>query len=112
MIIIVGLTGITALLVPKLNAPVIYIRFFLLLLASMFGFYGLALGASAVLIHIINLRSLGVQVLTLTGDLSKYEAHDTWIRDPWWLMKLRPRMATDRARMQDNASGQNAGGGQ
>jgi len=112
MIIMVALTATTSLLVPKLNAPIIYIRFFLLLLASMFGFYGLALGASAVLIHVINLRSFGVQVLTLTGDLSKHEVRDTWIRDPWWLMKLRPRIAADRARMQDHANMQNSGGGQ
>jgi len=112
MIIMVALTATTSLLVPKLNAPIIYVRFFLLFLASMFGFYGLALGASAVLIHVLNLRSFGVQVLTLTGDLSKHEVRDTWIRDPWWLMKLRPRIAADRARMQDNANMQNAGGGQ
>jgi spore germination protein KA len=99
MIIVVALTGICALLVPKLNAPIIYVRFMLLLLASTFGFYGLALGASAVLIHIINLRTFGIQVLTLTGDLSKQEAKDTWVREPWWMMKLRPRMAADRVRM-------------
>jgi spore germination protein KA len=106
MIIVVALTGITAMLVPKLNASIIYIRFLLLLLASMFGFYGLALGASAVLIHVINLRSFGVQVLTLTGDLNKQEVRDTWVRDPWWLMKLRPRMAADRARMKNGGGGQ------
>jgi spore germination protein KA len=106
MIIVVALTGITALLVPKLNAPIIYIRLGLLLLASMLGFYGLVLGASAVLIHVINLRTFGIQVLTLTGDLSKQETKDTWVRDPWWVMKLRPRMAADRARMKNNGDRQ------
>ena len=106
MIIVVALTGICALLVPKLNAPIIYIRLMLLFLSSTFGFYGLALGTSAVLIHIINMRTFGIQVLTLAGDLSKQETKDTWVRDPWWMMKLRPRMAADRARMKNDGGGQ------
>ena len=101
MIIVVALTGITSLLVPKLNAPIIYIRMVLLLVSSMFGFYGLVLGAAAVFIHIINMRTFGIPVLTLTGDLSKQEIRDTWIRDPWWMLKLRPRMAADRTRMKN-----------
>ncbi len=44
MIIVVGITGITNLLVPKLNAPVIYLRLFVLLLSSMFGFLGSTIG--------------------------------------------------------------------
>jgi spore germination protein KA len=73
----------------------------LLLLASMFGLYGVILGASVVLIHLINLRTFGIPVLTLTGDMSKQEIRDTWVRDPWWLMKLRPRMAANRTRMKN-----------
>ncbi len=99
MIIVVALTGICNLLVPKIGAPTIYIRLILLLLASVLGFYGLVLGASALLIHIINLRSFGISVLTLTGDLSKQETKDTWVRNPWPTMWLRPRIAADRVRI-------------
>ncbi len=105
MIIVVALTGITSLLVPKLNAPIIYIRMLLLLVSTMFGFYGLVLGASAVVIHVINMRTFGIPVLTLTGNLNKQETRDTWVRDPWWMLKLRPRMAADRTRMK-NGGGQ------
>lgn len=105
MIIVVALTGITSLLVPKLNASIIYIRMLLLLVSTMFGFYGLVLGASAVFIHIINIRTFGIPMLTLTGDLNKQETRDTWVRDPWWMLKLRPRMAADRTRMK-NGGGQ------
>ncbi len=99
MIIVVALTGICNLLVPKIGAPTIYIRLVLLLLASTFGFYGLVLGVAVLLIHIINLRSFGISVLTLTGDLSKQETKDTWVREPWPVMILRPRIAADRVRM-------------
>lgn len=104
MIIVIALTGITNLLVPKMNAPVIYIRFLLLLLSSMFGFFGLVLGLSGVLIHVINLRSFGVPQVTLAGELQTQEIKDTFIRAPWWQMALRPRIARDRKRMQSGGN--------
>lgn len=101
MIIIVALTGICNLLVPKIGAPTIYVRLILLFLGSILGIYGLVLGASALLVHIINLRSFGVSVVTLTGDLSKQETRDTWVRDPWPTMWLRPRIAANRVRIKN-----------
>jgi len=98
MIIIVGLTGITSLLVPNLNAPVIYIRFFLLMMATFFGFFGLIIGISAVLIHIINLRSFGVSQLGFSGKFKFQAVKDTVIRAPWWTMILRPIFAKDKVR--------------
>lgn len=98
MIIVIALTGITNLLVPKLNAPVIYIRLFLLVLSTSFGFFGLVLGIASVLIHLINLRSFGVSQVTITGELRYQELKDTFIRAPWWEMMLRPRIAMDRVR--------------
>jgi len=98
MIIVVGLTGITSLLVPKLNAPVIYIRFFLLTLATLFGFYGLIIGASCVLIHLLSLRSFGVSQITITGKLRFQYLKDTVVRAPWWKMILRPVFSRDKVR--------------
>jgi spore germination protein KA len=98
MIIVIALTGITSLLVPKLNAPIIYIRFFLLVLATGFGFFGLVLGIASVLIHLINLRSFGVPQVTISGELQYQELKDTFVRAPWWEMILRPRIAMDRVR--------------
>jgi len=104
MIIVVALTGITNLLVPKMNAPVTYIRLFLLLLSTMFGFFGLVLGLSCVLIHVINLRSFGVPQITLAGKLQYQEIKDTVIRAPWWQMTLRPRFAKNPRRMRSGGN--------
>lgn len=104
MIIVVALTGITGLLIPKLNSPIVYIRLMLLLLASAFGFYGLILGISCVLIHIINLRSFGVPQLTITGKLRFQEIKDTLIRAPWWKMILRPGFAEDSVRSKEGGN--------
>lgn len=104
MIIVVALTGITALLVPKLNAPIIYIRLFLLLLASMFGFFGLLMGMTVVVIHVINMRSFGIPLLTLAYKLPHEEVKDIAFRQPLWQLKQRPRTAADRTRMKDGGN--------
>ncbi|PKM73426.1 MAG: hypothetical protein CVU91_05735 [Firmicutes bacterium HGW-Firmicutes-16] len=99
MIIVAALTGITSLLIPKMNAPVIYIRMMLLILSSFFGFFGFVLGVAATLIHIINLRSLGIPQAAFSGKLQLQEIKDTAIRAPWWRMILRPSFAKDKVRM-------------
>lgn len=101
MIIVVGLTGITSLLVPKMNAPVIYIRVIFLLLASTFGLIGLVMGVSCVFIHMLNLRSFGVPQLTIVGKLRGQEVKDEFARAPWWRMISRPGFAMDRVRQNE-----------
>lgn len=101
MIIIVALTGITGLLVPKVNAPVIYSRLLLLLLSALFGFFGLLLGITVIIIHVINLRSFGVPQLSISGKLQFQDVKDTVIRAPWWKMILRPGFADDEVRSKE-----------
>ena len=102
MIIVVGLTGITSLLVPKLNAPTIYIRLAFLFLASAFGFYGFLLAFSALFIHLLNIRSLGITQFSPAGRLKYQENKDTLFRAPWWQMVLRPSFAANKVRMGGN----------
>lgn len=91
MIIIVAMTGITNLLVPRLSGPVIFIRYFLLLAASVLGFYGLVLGMAVVVIHVLNLRSFGIPQISAAGNLRFQEIKDIAFRAPWWTMRLRPK---------------------
>lgn len=91
MIIVVGITGITALLVPKMNAPIIFIRMFILLGASIFGLFGLMLTFCALLVHLLNLDSFGVSQLTPSAQLQFQDVKDKMIRAPWWLMIQRPK---------------------
>ena len=107
MIIIVALTGITNLLVPRLNGPVIFFRYLFLFAASLLGFYGLVLAAACALIHLLNLRSFGVPQMMAAGNLRFQEVKDTFFRAPWWKMLLRPKGLTkNRTRMktEDDAS--------
>ncbi len=99
MIIIVGITGITNLLVPKLNAPVVYLRFFILLGSSIFGFYGFVLATACMFIHIFNLTTLGVPQVVLDGSLQFQKIKDIAFRAPWWKMIKRPdRLTTNLVR--------------
>ncbi len=90
MIIIVAITGITNLLIPKMNAPVLVARFGILALASCMGFFGVTLGVAILLIHILNLYSFGIEQLTPGQTLQYQEVKDTLIRAPWWQMIDRP----------------------
>ncbi len=94
MIIMVAMTGITSLLVPKMNAPIIYIRLFVLALSTMFGIFGFSIAVSFVFAHILNLRSMGVEQVTLSGRMKARENKDVLIRAPWWTMKTRPEPLT------------------
>jgi len=105
MIIIVALTGITNLLVPRLSGPVIFLRYFFLLSASLLGFYGFILATSAATIHILNLRSFGIPQMMAAGNLRFQEVKDTFFRAPWWKMLLRPKGFTkNKTRMKSEGN--------
>jgi spore germination protein KA len=90
MIIVVGITGITSLLAPKMNASSIVLKFTILILASMFGIFGFLIASCFWLIHILNLKSFGIyQVNFLEQGWSK-KAKDTFIRMPWTSQTKRP----------------------
>jgi len=100
MIIVIALTGITGLLVPKMNAPIIYVRLILFFLSSTLGYLGLTVGLSVLLIHLLNLQSFGISQMTPTGKLKFQDVKDIVIRAPWWSMLTRPKIiAKDKVRM-------------
>ncbi len=89
MIIIVSITAITGLLIPKLFGPAIIIRYMLLLLSSLLGLFGFIIGISFFLIHILGLKSFGVSQMSQIGDLKLQDVKDTFIRSPWQFMDKR-----------------------
>ena len=100
MIIVVAVTGISSLLVPKMNAPTIVLRSFLLILSSCFGLLGLTLGMALVFIHILKLKSFGILQITRDEHFEMQDNKDTFIRAPWWKMFTRPAVMTkNRVRM-------------
>ena len=103
MIIVVSIVGITGLLVPKMNASISIVRFALLTIACVFGLTGVVLGMSAVLIHILNLNSFGVPVLSSLNKFKFQDVKDSVVRSPWQtIIKRPPELAADKIRMNNN----------
>ncbi len=84
IVIITALTGITSLALPFILESVIFIKFFLLIFCSFFGLYGYIFGVMSIAIHLMNLKSFGVDYMTFFTDLNKLDIQDTAIRIPWW----------------------------
>ncbi len=107
MIIIVAMSGITSLLVPKMNAPILLLRFGILLLASCLGFLGVTVGVAFLLAHVLGLKSFGVWQLSSGRKLHFQGLKDTVIRAPWRNMILRPQqLAKNVVRQKDHPEGQ------
>jgi len=90
VVIVVAITGITIIVVPRLTMASLLARYALLFLAGLFGLTGLVLGLSILLIHILNQRSCGVPTLISSGKLSYQEVKDAFIRAPWPKVLTRP----------------------
>jgi spore germination protein KA len=91
MVIIVALSGINGLMIPKLKGALITVRILLLLLCSLAGFYGYIFGVALLLIHLLKMRSFGMQYMQQISISNPQSLKDSAIRSPWWLMIYRPK---------------------
>lgn len=90
MLIVIALSGISGLMIPRLKGAVFYLRLFLVLAASLFGFLGIIAGLSLALIHILSLNSFGADYTSSLKKAGLQSLKDTLIRAPWPFMKTRP----------------------
>lgn len=94
MVIIVALSGITGLMTPKIKGAAVTMRIGFLLVAAFIGLYGIVFVASAIMVHLFNIRSFGVGYMDEFNTLNLQEIKDMLIRFPWWFIKDRPRLAS------------------
>ncbi len=89
MVIVIALTGIASFAIPAYNMAIAgrIIRFAFLLLAGMFGFYGITLGLIVLVAHMNSLRSFGLPYLSPFVSLSMMDKRDTILRLPVWLLE-------------------------
>ncbi len=104
VVIVVAFTGITSLIVPKLNTPAMALRIIMILLANFYGLFGVAFGVIGLLLHLLSMQSFGVPYLQGVMPLNLQDAKDIAVRAPWWQMKLRPRKIStkDNVRLGDD----------
>lgn len=94
LLIVVAMSGISGLIVPRLKAAVVYSKIFLVVLTSFLGVFGLFIGMTVLHIHLYSLESFSVDYLSTVSKFTKNSLKDTVFRVPWWKMLTRPAEIT------------------
>ena len=90
MLIVIAISGISGLMIPRLKGAVFYLRLLLLFLSTLLGLFGFIVGISVTVMHIISLTSLGVDYTVSLRRADFQSLKDTVWRSPWFTMRLRP----------------------
>lgn len=100
MLIVIAISGISGLMIPRLKGSVFYFRIFLVLLSSLFGLYGYITGMAFILMHIFSLNSFGTDYTVSLRRADFQSFKDIFFRAPWSKMKLRPAFNRNKVRME------------
>lgn len=94
MVIVVSFTAISNFVAPSINIAIAarLLRFFLIVLAGTLGLFGIMAGLLAILIHLAGLRSFGIPYLTPIAPFIAANQKDAFVRVPWWMMIMRPKL--------------------
>jgi len=94
MVIVVSITAIASFATPSFAIAISarLIRFLLMVLAALFGFYGILIGIVLMTLHLCSLRSFGVPYMSPLAPLILSNIRDTLVRFPMWALTERPRL--------------------
>lgn len=98
MVIVVATTGIASFSIPRYNlgTALRLVRFPMLILAGVFGLYGIIIGIIALNIHLANLRSFGIPYLSPVAPQIIGDLKDVLIRSPRWANRYGPLLLYGR----------------
>jgi spore germination protein KA len=91
IIIIVAFTAISDMIGIKHHGAVVLIRLVSIIACALIGMYGFFLTMAGLGILLFNTRSFGVPYMLNMSSFNPQDLKDTYIRAPWWFMKLRPK---------------------
>lgn len=91
-VVIIALTTIGSFATPAYNAALALrlLRFPLIIIAGIFGLYGVMIGLILIANHLLSLKSFGVPYLSPLVPVNAEGMKDVLIRGPLWWMKRRP----------------------
>lgn len=94
VVIIVAFTGVASFVTPHLSLGIALrlVRFGMLILAGMFGLFGISIGLMFLILHLAAMHSFGLSYLAPLSPWRFEEFKDTVVRVPWWRMLRRPRL--------------------
>jgi spore germination protein KA len=92
MVIVVSITAIANFATPVFAMAIAarLIRFVLMALAALLGFYGMMLGLLFMTIHLCSLRSFGIPYMMPIAPFNLGNQQDVFVRFPFWALKNRP----------------------
>lgn len=92
MVIVVALTAVASFIIPnyEMGSSIRLVRFPMMIVASLFGFVGLSVGLMTLVIHLVELRSLGISYASPVSPLRFQDWKDLFIRFPQWSIIKRP----------------------
>lgn len=98
ILIVVAVSAISGLMIPRLKGAVFYLRLIFLCVSAFFGLFGFITGFSVSIMHIISLKSFGVDYTQSLRRFSFQSLKDTVIRAPWFKMTKRPLFNKNQTR--------------
>jgi spore germination protein KA len=90
VVIVVAFTAIAMFVVDSLTDAATLLRIAMVLVAWVFGLYGVLLATMLLLVHLIKLRSFGTPYFAPFAPFDRHEMRDTLLRFPLWLLGRRP----------------------
>ena len=95
MVIVVALTAIASFVIPTYSAAVGLrtMRFPLMVMASFLGLYGVMIGFIVINIHLVSIKSFGMNFMTPQAPTFFHDMKDFIIRVPSRKMRERPIQA-------------------
>ena len=91
VVIVIAITAVSSFAVPFLDGAIAILRWFLLILASVLGSFGITIGTFVILVHLVSLRSFGAHYMAPIAPFHVADLKDTAVRVPLWAMRTRPR---------------------
>ncbi|AET57820.1 putative spore germination protein [Paenibacillus terrae HPL-003] len=92
VVIIVSLTGIASFTIPRFNFAITVrlLRFPIMLMAGVFGLFGIIIATTLIATHLTKLTSFGVPYMSGYSPYKHTDQKDIVVRAPWWKMTKRP----------------------
>ena len=90
MIIVVSITAIANFVVPAQSDSISLMRYLFLILAGVYGGFGIIMALLFFLAYLVSLKSFGVDYLSPITPLSRQGMKDCFVRMPLWKMIVRP----------------------
>lgn len=89
MVLVVALSGLCSFVVPTMYEKIVVLRFLYIIMGGVFGLYGLAVMAGAVIIKMCSLNTYGVPYMAPISPFSPKAMRDMLVRAGWKQMAKR-----------------------